>query len=79
MANHILPHIDACAYQISSKNLEELHLKVNQGTAVLSILGDWVCVDSHSFFDYDCKGRLMHALYLLADLLQNVEKLLPEV
>ena len=73
MAETILSHIDLDSYQIPLKNLEDVHSKVMQSTAVLSLLGDWVCENSNSFFGIECKDKLMQILFLLIELLQDVE------
>ncbi len=50
-----------------------------QGAAVLSILGDWVCEGSSSSFSHEYKNKLMQILFLLVELMKDVERLLPEV
>jgi hypothetical protein len=79
MANTILAHIDSDSYQIPLRNLEDVHLKIRQTGAVLSILSDWVCEVSGSSFIHEHKDNMMQILFLLTDLMQEVEKLLPEV
>jgi hypothetical protein len=79
MADPILPHIDSYSYQIPLKNLEDVHFKVKQSAAVLSVLADWVCESGHSSLGYECKENLMQISFLLIDLMRDVEKLLPEV
>lgn len=78
MANPILTHNDSDSYQISLRNLEDVHLKIRQTGAVLSILSDWICEVSSSFI-HEHKDNMMQILFLLTDLMQEVEKLLPEV
>jgi hypothetical protein len=50
MADNILPHVDADSYQIPFKNLEDIHNKIMQSDAVLSLLGEWVCESGSSLF-----------------------------
>lgn len=79
MADNILPHVDADSYQIPFKNLEDIHNKIMQSDAVLSLLGEWVCESASSLFNQESKNKLMQVLFLLLDLIQDVERLLPEV
>ena len=79
MADNILPHVDADSYQIPLRNLEDIHSKIMQCDALLSILVEWVCESGSSLFSHKSKNKLMYILFLLLELVQSVEKLLPEV
>jgi len=79
MADHMLSHIEPDSYHISLKNLEDIHSKVMQSAAVLSMLGDWVCESGSSVLNQECKDKLMQILFLLIELMEDVEKRLPEV
>jgi len=74
-----LPEIDSHSYQIPLKNLEDAHSKVRQSSAVLAMLGDWTCADGRSVVGHEYNDKLMQILFLLMELIQDIEKLLPEV
>jgi hypothetical protein len=80
MANCSLPHFNAESYyQISLQNLEEIHIKINQGHAVLSILSDWVTECESCSLSLKQRTTVDFALYLLVTLIEQVKELLPEV
>ena len=80
MADNILPHINADSYyQISLGNLENLHFKVDQTHAVLSLLSDWITESQSCSLSLKQQGRVDLVLFLLMALMEQAKKLLPEV
>jgi hypothetical protein len=79
MANSILSHVNENSYRISFSNLEDIHSKIMQSNAVLSLLGEWICESESSFYSQESRDKLMQVLFLLIDLIQDTRQLLPEV
>ena len=80
MANHSLPHLNADSYyQIGLKALENLHFKVDQTHAVLSILSDWVTECPTCSLSLQQKGIVDFVVFLLITLMEQAKELLPEV
>jgi hypothetical protein len=80
MADHRLPHFGASSYyQITLQELEEVHFKINQSYAVLSILSDWVIECESCSLSLRQKSTVDFVLDVLVTLIEQVKKLLPEV
>lgn len=80
MADNILPHVNADSYyKISLQGLEEIHFKVSQSHAVLTILSDWVTECSSCSLSLKQKGIVDFILFLLTELMKRVRELLPEL
>jgi hypothetical protein len=80
MAESSLPHFAAGSYyQVALKALEEIHFKINQSHAVLSILSDWVTECESCTLSLQQKSILDFVLFLLVALTEQVKELLPEV
>lgn len=80
MAKHRLPHFSSRShYQIALQDLEEIHFKINQSHAVLSILSDWIAECESCSLSLQQKSKVDFILYLLVTLMERVKELLPEV
>lgn len=80
MANHSLPYFsEGSHYQIALQELEEIHFKISQSHAVLSILSDWITECENCSLPLQQKIKVDFVLYLLVTLMERVKELLPDV
>jgi len=80
MTDYILPHLNEEAhYQIGLQALENLHFKISQTHAVLSLLDDWVSENPDCSLSVEQKAIVSSTLFLLTAVMEQAKDLLPEV
>lgn len=79
MANHSLTHLGACLYQIHQKDLEGIHLNINQAISILSLLSDWVIQSGVCTLSLEQQGMVDGNLCASIGLLRCALSALPEV
>ena len=79
MATTSLTHSDAHLYDISLKNLEIVHHKINQVLAQLFLLSDWVTESATCSLSLQQQGMVDGILCSLVFLLETALQSLPEI